>query len=92
MKREVGESKKKLEDLLGRPVLSFAYPYGDVNAEIKKAVQEAGYPFGIAVNNGPTRFGEDLLEIRRVHMFPGYGRVRFREKDQRILPAVPEMF
>lgn len=70
MQREVGESKKKLEDLLGRPVLSFAYPYGDVNSEIKKAVQEAGYPFGIAVNSGPTRFGEDLLEIRRVHMFP----------------------
>lgn len=80
MKKEVGESKKNLEELLGRPILSFAYPYGDVNAEVKKAVQEAGYPFGIAVNSGPTRFDGDLLEIRRVHMFQETSGIDFWKK------------
>jgi len=51
-------------------VVSFAYPYGFLNAEIKKITAAAGYTFAVAVNTGPTRFGEDLMEIRRIHLFP----------------------
>ncbi len=80
MKREVEESKKSLEDLLGKAVPSFAYPYGDQNPEVKKAVREAGFTFGIAVNSGPTRFGEDPMEIRRVHMFPDTDGLDFLKK------------
>jgi peptidoglycan/xylan/chitin deacetylase (PgdA/CDA1 family) len=70
IQKEVAGSKKALEDFLKKPVLSFAYPYGSVNEEIKKMTRDAGYTFGIAVNGGPTRFGDDLFEIRRVHLFP----------------------
>ena len=38
---------------IGETVYSFAYPYGDLNGEVKEAVREAGYPFGIAVEMGP---------------------------------------
>jgi peptidoglycan/xylan/chitin deacetylase (PgdA/CDA1 family) len=68
--REVEGCKKSLENFLQKPVLSFAYPYGELNDRVKKRTAEAGYSFGVAVNSGPTRFGEDLMEIRRVHMFP----------------------
>jgi len=68
--KEVAGSKKALEELLGKTVFSFAYPYGSVNEEIKKRTAAAGYNFGVAVGTGPTRFGEDRMEIRRVHMFP----------------------
>jgi peptidoglycan/xylan/chitin deacetylase (PgdA/CDA1 family) len=80
MQKEIRESKKALESFLGEPVFSFAYPYGDLNGEVKKAVQEAGYPFGIAVESGPTRFGADLMEIRRVHMFPDTAGIDFMKK------------
>lgn len=70
VEREVAGSKKALEDFLKKPVVSFAYPYGFLNQEIKESVRAAGYTFGIAVNGGPTRFGDDLFEVRRVHMFP----------------------
>ncbi len=80
MTKEVVESKKNLEELIGERVYSFAYPYGDLNHEVKEAVREAGYPFGIAVNNGPTRFGADLMEIRRVHMFPDTAGFDFLKK------------
>jgi peptidoglycan/xylan/chitin deacetylase (PgdA/CDA1 family) len=70
VEREVAGSKKALEDFLKKPVVSFAYPYGFVDQEIKESVRRAGYTFGIAVNGGPTRFGDDLFEVRRVHMFP----------------------
>ena len=68
--KEISGSKKALEDLLGKTVFSFAYPYGALNEEIKKRTAAAGYNFGVAVGSGPTRFAEDLMEIRRVHMFP----------------------
>jgi peptidoglycan/xylan/chitin deacetylase (PgdA/CDA1 family) len=70
VEREVAGSKKALEDFLKKPVVSFAYPYGFLNQEIKESVRRAGYTFGIAVNGGPTRFRDDLFEVRRVHMFP----------------------
>lgn len=70
IRKEVEGSKKALEKLLGKPVVSFAYPYGLLNGEIKKITAQAGFTFGIAVQGRFTRFGEDLMEIRRVHMFP----------------------
>jgi peptidoglycan/xylan/chitin deacetylase (PgdA/CDA1 family) len=70
VRRETAGSKKSLEDFLGKPVVSFAYPYGRVDKAVKRITREAGYAFGIAVHSGPSRFGEDLMEIRRVHMFP----------------------
>ena len=68
--REVGDSKKALEHFLQKPVVSFAYPYGAVNEETKKITARSGYTFGIAVDTGPDRFGEDLMEIQRVSIFP----------------------
>lgn len=45
---EIGESKSRLEQLVGRPVTSFSYPYGmprDVSAVTVDLVQEAGFPY-----------------------------------------------
>jgi len=80
IRREVEGSKKALEKFLGRPVVSFAYPYGLLNDGIKKITAEAGYSFGVAVQGRFTRFGKDLMEIRRVHMFPGTSLFDFWKK------------
>jgi peptidoglycan/xylan/chitin deacetylase (PgdA/CDA1 family) len=80
IEREVAGSKKALEDFLKKPIVSFAYPYGFVNEEIKKITRDAGYTFGIAVNGGPTRFGDDLFEIRRVHLFPKTSTLEYFKK------------
>ncbi len=69
-RRQIFDAKKSLESLLGKPVVSFAYPYGYVNEEVKKTVSEAGYSFGVAVHSGPTAFFEDPFEIRRLQVFP----------------------
>jgi peptidoglycan/xylan/chitin deacetylase (PgdA/CDA1 family) len=69
-RKEVVGAKKSIEGLLQKPVVSFAYPYGIYDEETKKITAEAGYTFGIAVGGRFTRFGDDLMEIRRVHMFP----------------------
>ena len=68
IEKQVAGSRKALEAFLKKPVVSFAYPYGLFNPMVKKITAQAGFRFGIAVDNGPVRFGEDLMEIRRVHM------------------------
>ena len=78
--REIGGSKKALEDFLGKKVLSFAYPYGAVDEEVKKKTAQVGYTFGVAVNSGPTKFGDDLMEIRRVHLFPKTSKIEYFKK------------
>ncbi len=80
IEKEVAGSKAALEAFLKKPVVSFAYPYGLVNEEIKQITLASGYTFGVAVNSGPTRFGGDLMEIRRVHMFPRTSILEFFKK------------
>lgn len=43
LRAEIVDSKKKLESLLGTPVLTFAYPFGDVTSAAVDYVQFAGY-------------------------------------------------
>lgn len=43
---ELVDSKRRLEDWTQRPVLHFAFPSGDFNAEIVGAVRDAGYISG----------------------------------------------
>jgi peptidoglycan/xylan/chitin deacetylase (PgdA/CDA1 family) len=78
--KEVAGSKKALEAFLKKPVHSFAYPYGLFNEEIKNITRAAGYTFGLTVKHGPNRFGEDLMEIKRVHMFPHTSMFNFFKK------------
>jgi peptidoglycan/xylan/chitin deacetylase (PgdA/CDA1 family) len=40
---QLTESKRFLEQLLGHPVLDFAYPSGQFNAQSLAAVKQAGY-------------------------------------------------
>ena len=52
--QELTESKAALEDLLGSPVGSFAYPYGAWDARCAMAVKQAGY---IGSLHHPNRLG-----------------------------------
>lgn len=57
-REEVSASRKKLEDLFGRPIRHFCYPYGDWNEPVRALVQEAGYETacttGIGINQTDT--------------------------------------
>lgn len=50
--RELAHSKATLEDLLGSPVDSFAYPYGDWDTRCAEAVQQAGYSAACTTRTG----------------------------------------
>ncbi len=78
--REITESKLRLEERLGRLVQTFCYPYGALNEQIKVVVREAGYKYGIASDSGGLALHEDLLEIRRIGVFPNTTRRGFARK------------
>lgn len=67
---EIKENKEQLEQLIGQPLLSFAYPFGSHNQDSKDLSQELGYPFAVATNSGPLAMHEDPYQIRRIAIFP----------------------
>ncbi|MBI4678482.1 MAG: polysaccharide deacetylase family protein [Elusimicrobia bacterium] len=53
---EARESKKRLEEKLGRGVLGFAYPYGAgaFVPEVRRCAREAGYRYDFSIKQGIT--------------------------------------
>lgn len=64
-KAEVTRSRQDLQARLGREIVSFCYPRGDLNTEVIQMVEEAGY--GCAVVT-PPRYGIPLsrFTLRRI--------------------------
>ena len=80
-RRELQNSKEKLEQLLGSEVVSFAYPYGALSASAKELAEEAGYRFAVAADSGSPIFYHDFFEIRRTQVFPWTSRIGFWKKS-----------
>lgn len=74
---EIVKSKKEIENLLAKPVYTFAYPYGRINEKIRKMAVDAGYTFACGVYTGPYRFGDDLFDIRRLAINYNTGTVQY---------------
>jgi peptidoglycan/xylan/chitin deacetylase (PgdA/CDA1 family) len=80
IRKELRESRDSLQQILGSEVLSFAYPYGALQPEVKTYVAEAGYRFAAAADTGPLAFYQDFLEIRRIQVFPWTTQIGFWKK------------
>ncbi len=51
-KIEIVESKKKIEEKIGKKIRSFAYPNGNYNESLIKLAEEAGYDFSVIYERG----------------------------------------
>lgn len=72
--REIGDSKHKLEDLIGREVTSFSYPYGDYDGRVLNAAMAAGYENALSTRLGTIVEGTSLFEVPRVNVrWNGFG-------------------
>jgi peptidoglycan/xylan/chitin deacetylase (PgdA/CDA1 family) len=70
VKKELKESKKYIEDQLGKPVNVIAYPNGDYNDAIKREVQAAGYLGAMAFYDNLAA-GTDIYAIGRYGLSEG---------------------
>lgn len=74
---EISESRADLRRKLGTEVFSFCYPRGDLNPEMVRMVEAAGY--GCAVVT-PPRLGIPITRytLRRISLYREYGPALFR--------------
>lgn len=68
LEREVGDSRRILEDGLGRAVSSFAYPYGALGPAVSRAVARA-YSAACGVRLAVARQSNDPYELPRLDMY-----------------------
>ena len=65
--KEIMECKICLENMIGKEVTHFAYPYGDYDDEVKQAVGELGFYSATTTSGMPIRkTTKSVFEIPRV--------------------------
>ncbi len=78
LRREIVDAKTELEELIGRPVRYFAFPYGlakHLHPDAIQAVYESGM-LGFCSAFGAYNFpGQDDFHIRRIHGDPEFARL-----------------
>jgi len=86
---EIRESRRLLEEGLGRPVRHFAYPNGggvlNHDERVISLVRDAGFATATTSVNGPIRLGDDPYRLRRVGVAERHGTDGFRlnlERDR----------
>jgi peptidoglycan/xylan/chitin deacetylase (PgdA/CDA1 family) len=65
---QIVAGKQAMEQLLGHPVLDFAYPYGGFNAAVETMVQQAGFRDAVTTMGGTTQTLAGRFELRRTHV------------------------
>ena len=65
---EVAESRTRLEDLCGRPVRTFAYPYGDAPPSAVRLVAET-YDAGFGIDLGDVTSGAPRAVLPRIDAY-----------------------
>lgn len=79
-KEEITKSTQFLEEKLEEKLVCFAYPYGDLNEQVKEFVRNSSYSFAVATDSGDLSFSEDLFQIRRIGIFPTNNMLSFKRK------------
>ncbi|GAB4174347.1 MAG: hypothetical protein Fur0032_14050 [Terrimicrobiaceae bacterium] len=76
LKHELGDSKKMLEERLGIPIRTIAYPYGNNNEVVRQAAAEAGYEAGFSVRGmlldrggDPMGYGRTAIDSTKPELF-----------------------
>ena len=70
-REEIEDSKVRLEEIVGGPVRSFAYPYGgrsDYTAETRALVQQAGFECACTVSANVVGRAADPFRLPRLHV------------------------
>lgn len=67
-RRELGESRRVIENEIGQPVSLFCYPRGDFDHAVKALVREEGYVAACSTRPGVNDAGGDLYALRRTYV------------------------
>jgi peptidoglycan/xylan/chitin deacetylase (PgdA/CDA1 family) len=79
---EIAGSGTDVADATGRPVRSFAYPYGDCNAVTQAIAADAGFWGSCGTQTGKNTPDTPLHNLRRTEIFGTDSRIEFTLKLQ----------
>lgn len=68
LKRQIFDSKRVLEEKLGREVTLFCYPHGIFNVKIRQLVIDSGYRVAVATNPGRDYPDDDIFALKRLRI------------------------
>ncbi|WP_433243007.1 polysaccharide deacetylase family protein [Streptosporangium sp. CA-135522] len=77
LRDELRTNKSLLEDQIGRPVATMAYPYGYSSARVRREARRAGYWTACAVANDAFREGDEMLALPRLTVTEQTSMVKF---------------
>jgi peptidoglycan/xylan/chitin deacetylase (PgdA/CDA1 family) len=60
-KKELIESKKRIEDQIGYPINAFSFPFGKFNADLMELAKSSGYQFVFTSQHGLARRGSTVF-------------------------------
>jgi peptidoglycan/xylan/chitin deacetylase (PgdA/CDA1 family) len=87
-RREIAQSRQRLEEQLGERCLTFAYPYGEWDQRVRDLTEEAGYELACSTRRASARPGDDplalpRLNIRRYNLTPRFAYKLWRAERAR---------
>lgn len=92
-RKELVDSRRRLEDGLGHEVTHFAYPFGSVSPEVRTLAAEAGYLSACGTERRLATAQDDLLRLPRVSVYGGESlldfvcRLRTAQSSRQLLRA-----
>lgn len=75
LKNEVFDSKKILEEKLGKKITIFSYPSGRFNALVRQLVIDAGYQMAVVTNPGKKYPSDDIFALKRLRISENAGNL-----------------
>ncbi|MBI3620186.1 polysaccharide deacetylase family protein [Candidatus Roizmanbacteria bacterium] len=66
VRTQIFASKKRLEEMIGMPVMTFAYPYGAFNNETTAVVRQASFSAAVSVVPGIVHTDQSLFYLYRI--------------------------
>jgi peptidoglycan/xylan/chitin deacetylase (PgdA/CDA1 family) len=63
---EIAGSRRACEEILGRPVTSFAYPFGDMDEQSREEVRRAGFAYACSTSPEPVRPTSPRFALPRI--------------------------
>jgi peptidoglycan/xylan/chitin deacetylase (PgdA/CDA1 family) len=84
---EIAQSRQVLEEAIGAPVRSFAYPYGSADRRIARLAAAEGMTAAVGTRLGHARFASSRLLLPRLHLSPEIDPPTLRAMVSPLFPA-----
>jgi peptidoglycan/xylan/chitin deacetylase (PgdA/CDA1 family) len=82
-------TREILEENLGVPVPTLAYPYGDQNESVRQVVGEVGTTAAVTTEEGISKLGDDLLKLPRIEVADNYTTEKLISSMEPTSPVEP---